>query len=181
MTYLSDLSPCTYLDEDGSLGLVSVGWLSRVHPFPVGPIPAAFRSQLVSLMREPSSLTDGFLGSHLSEFCAPPTAHPHDLSYPHGSANLVVPGDTQIYACPSLIVHYIGTHGYQPPYPFGSPLYFLRLLEIGGSAWRRRVERVASESSIWRDDPSGSPIEPALAEKMRVFSSNAHHALHQWR
>ena len=70
MTYLSDLSPCWYLDEDGRLGLVSVGWLSREHTFAHGPVPLEFRVRLAALMDEAYSPIV-FFGSHLCEFCAP--------------------------------------------------------------------------------------------------------------
>jgi len=152
VTYLMDLSPCWYLDEDGSLGLVSVGWLSKEHDFARGCIPPEFRERLVALMGD-TYCPSLFLGSHLCDFCAPVNAHPFDLSYPHGCANLLVPGPDVIYACPALIVHYIDAHGYQPPDAFvmavlqcptvASEMYFRRLLEINDAGWRSELEATA--------------------------------------
>jgi hypothetical protein len=176
VTYLADLSPCTYLDRDGTRGLISVGWLSKTVPVPTGPVAADVRARLTELLVSPYCPVS-FFGSHLCEFCAPATTHPHDHSYPDGSANLLVPGDRAIFACPELIAHYIDEHGYQPPNdflaavslcpPIDSADYFRRLLEVGGPVWvdglRAEVEIVAGE----RDDPSDSDSEPQLLKNMR--------------
>jgi hypothetical protein len=176
MTYLADLSPCTYLDRGGTHGLVSVGWLSRTDPVPTGPVAAEVRARLTDLLISPYCPLS-FFGSHLCEFCAPPTTHPHDDHYPHGSANLLVPGDRAIFACPELIAHYINEHGYQPPNvflaavsvcpPTDSEAYFLRLLEVGGPIWvdelRAEIDTIGEE----RDDPSESDSELELRKNMR--------------
>src|SRR5262245_35516631 len=117
--------------------MVAVGWLARDCSFSRGPVTAAFQHKLEALFEDPYCPVS-FLGSHLCEFCAPITAHPHDHSYPNGSANLLVPGIDAIYACPSLIMHYVDAHEYQPPERFVSAVlacptvcsetYFRRLM-----------------------------------------------------
>ena len=189
MTYLAELSPCWYLDhEDEKFGLVSVGWLSREHTFARGPVPLEFRERLAALMDKAYSIVD-FLGSHLCEFCAPVHAHPHDLSYPHGCTNLIVPGLGVIYACPELIIHYIDAHGYQPPDafvtavlqcpPISSEMYFRRLLEINDAGWRSVLEDEAN-TVAWRDDPSRPQSERDYAEERRAEARNMQRALRRW-
>ena len=158
MTYLADLSPCTYLDRSGASRLVSVGWLSRTHVFTSGPVDADVRSQLETLLVDPYCPVT-FMGAHQCEFCTPAIAHPHDHHYPHGSSNLLVPGDGVIFACPELIGHYIDEHLYQPPSvflaavaacpPVDSEHYFLRLLQIGGTDW---AETLRAEVRLFGDE-----------------------------
>lgn len=40
------------------------------------------------------------------------------MTVPMGSENLFVPGHGLLYVAPSLIVHFIAVHGYQPPPAF---------------------------------------------------------------
>ena len=147
MTYIEDLTPCSYLDEEGDYGLVAVGWLSRTHAFQRGAVPPRFRKRLTALLIWPYCPT-AYLGSHTCEFCAPVGPQPDDRRYPSGTANLLVPGNNVIYACPELIGHYIDAHDYRPPDEFVAAVlecpptksvqYFRRLLDIEAGNWLAR-------------------------------------------
>lgn len=156
MTYFPDLSPCTYFDHSQvwSDQLTAVGWLDAMHPFQRGPTDAQVVARLVALVEEPweSDLAVGFLGSHACELC--PTAAEMrstevvvgDLRFTVGSTNLYVPGETSLYVAPSLILHYILVHEYQPPIAFcrsvvacpraSSRAYHNAICRTGPSEWR---------------------------------------------
>lgn len=189
MTYLEDLSPCTYLDKWDTLGLVSVGWLSKDVAFSTGPVDASVREQLARLLEDPYCPV-AFFGAHQCEFCTPLTAHPHDDSYPHGYGNLLVPGDGTIFACPELIAHYIDVHGYRPPDvflaavsacpPVDSDAYFVRLIEIGGAAWVDTLSGCAEMYDYHPTDGFESDLERRLAKKDRRRAQHMRGALRRF-
>ncbi|ABX04662.1 MAG TPA: hypothetical protein DEF47_01815 [Herpetosiphon sp.] len=123
MTWYDDLTPCTYFDLDQPHGdkLLAVGWLERGHPYPKGSIASAVQTKLVSLCENPWEPL-AFLGWHACDRCLPdgqPDAlHADGMTVPMGSENLFVPGHGLLYVAPSLIVHFIAVHGYQPPPAF---------------------------------------------------------------
>ena len=119
--YYPDLSSCTYNGDFGPEH-IAVGWLDSVHPFPQGPVPAGLAERLVELSLHPAIQ---YRGLHDCEFCPPGqgrdvfacSAAGWQLRL--GSAVVCVASRSgRVYAVPTLISHYIATHGYQPPAEF---------------------------------------------------------------
>jgi hypothetical protein len=120
MTTYEDLSRYSYTDS--AVPMLNVGWLGADRTFPVGAVNAGVVPALVRLAADPANL---MRGSHTCQFChaespmmiqAPGT---HQGRAFLGNGEIHVPGsDGVIYAAPTLIVHYIGAHGYRPPDAF---------------------------------------------------------------
>jgi hypothetical protein len=138
------LAPCDYHSGCPAEKLKAVGWLAREYAYPVRQAELSdehFRKllQLLTDPWEPAS----FLGRHDCDLCIPgkgdvrdsslrnvqPTPRPHfeddrftlkryGLVIHFGVSNLFVPGENCIYLAPSMIVHYIDKHNYEPPAEF---------------------------------------------------------------
>ncbi len=107
MTWFADLAPCGYFVAPQVTR--AVGWLERGHEFTIGATPLAVYDRLRELFVDafqPVALG----GAHVCDVC--------QFDGAEGAANLWVPGDGFLYACPELIVHYIGAHSYHPPAEF---------------------------------------------------------------
>lgn len=173
MTWLADLSPCTYFRAPPALKLSAVGWLSNEHPFSIGPVSRSGFAALKQLLEWPFSPWC-YLGFHHCDLCG-------SSGYgPHGTRNLLVPGEHVVYACPELIVHYIADHGYAPPEefcrallrcpPIPSTRYFLRLLEIDDDAWGNLITGLIEPDPLIAErlrqlgrEPIELPLDPALS------------------
>ncbi|MEV4318829.1 hypothetical protein [Actinocrispum sp. NPDC049592] len=117
MAVYEDLSPYEYLPVDHQGAIVNVGWLGKGTPYPSGPVPPGFRDALV---RTASGYqTHATRGFHKCPFCGirrATTAEPVPLLLGH--AEFHIPGDQVTYAAPTLVIHYIDEHDYQPPQEF---------------------------------------------------------------
>lgn len=121
MTYYADLSPCHYFPSDLDGRLLAVGWLDAEFPYPKGNVDAQFMAKLVELfvnVWQPGL----FMGRHECQFCRF-TGGPTAFEFKNntvciGASNLFVPASGFIYVAPSLILHYIDSHGYAPPEAF---------------------------------------------------------------
>jgi hypothetical protein len=115
MAHYPDLSKYEY-SRDRPLWprvLLNVGWLGTNQPFPTGDCPRGFIAHLRELAKSPAALTRGF---HQCEFC-PRSNDPQQT--PRGNGEIRVRGTVRtIYAAPTLIVHYVDAHHYQPPEEF---------------------------------------------------------------
>ena len=134
MAWFPDLSPYTY--HPGESGFLNVGWLERGHLFPRGPVPLEFASELRRLSEAPVNVTRGF---HRCQLCNPPTeaiaALPACMSVwwmdRVGGAEVHVKGaDGTTYAAPSLIMHYVSEHQYQPPRQFIEAVLYQQRLRM---------------------------------------------------
>lgn len=113
-------------------GVVHVGWLDNVHPFPHGIVEARLIERMKLLAAKPVEL---YRGKHVCELCA----EPPDLVKTNLPNRIVVDpncswarwfgqrssnGEIRVsrggvtFAAPVLIVHYIEEHGYLPPSDF---------------------------------------------------------------
>jgi hypothetical protein len=131
MAWYEDLTPCYYFGPDSQrkLKLIAVGWLEGSRPFPTGILQRDFIDQLIYLFAVQWHLLI-VPGRHSCSICDPTAAANAlakipELNFVHGfynvslgSANLLVPGDRKIFVAPSLILHYIHTHRYEPPAEF---------------------------------------------------------------
>ena len=180
MAYLPDLSLSNYFQLPAGMNLRSVGWLSYEHAFSIGPVQASVIAQFERLLETPFTPWQ-YLGFHRCDLCSatrrdalsdavqpavfpdPRIALPPPIARynSEGTRNLLVPGDHEIYACPELILHYIGDHGYSPPEEFCRALlrcppipsirYFHRLIQAGGEVWATFIETLLDPPSFMTD------------------------------
>jgi hypothetical protein len=135
MTYYADLSRYEYLPtEDAAL---NVGWLDSAHQFATGHVSSEFGSALLSCAARAENLTRGV---HNCEFCGEES--PMKIAMSDGSfiwlgmSELHASGaDGRRYYAPTLIVHYVGAHGYKPPLEFQEAV----ILSAGAEAVERRT------------------------------------------
>ena len=91
----------------------AIGWLEKEHQFSVAETSAAFRRRLAELAANwsRSSSACGWpvcAGLHLCSLCGEV----------RGTGEFAVPGDEVLYVAPTLVAHYVETHGYCPPREF---------------------------------------------------------------
>ncbi len=126
MAHYRDLEPCTYFGPT-RLPLLAVGWLQAGHEVPQGPVPPVdVLIKLAQALEVPSSR--GFLGWHDCDLCrldlGPRTLcfmlgeMSSSMEVKMGIRNLFVPAKTVAYVAPSLLFHYVDSHGYGPPPEF---------------------------------------------------------------
>lgn len=116
---ISDLDPVEFPFLPGA-GLVGVGWLGTV-PSADARVSREVFSKLVELAVDPwqPAVAAGF---HACEQClfsnGPGQLYFEGRSVQLGVSNLYIPGTGRVYVAPSLILHYIDSHGYCPPTEF---------------------------------------------------------------
>jgi hypothetical protein len=68
MAYFADLSHYAY-GRRSHLGVVHVGWLDNIHPFPQGPVDLRLLEKMKLLAAKPVEL---YRGKHLCDLCSEP-------------------------------------------------------------------------------------------------------------
>jgi len=126
VTYFPDLAPCEYFSFFDSAKVRAVGWLDGTHSFPTGPIDTDLLLRLFILAESPWE-PGTFMGYHTCELCTQPDSYITPVVFEGrrllvGVHNLFVPGDSVVYAAPSMILHYILVHGYRPPDEFAAAI-----------------------------------------------------------
>jgi len=114
MPFYEDLSPCVYQRrEQSDVPAVNVGWLDVTAAFPVGASPPGFAERLARLAyRYPVNRMRGWEQCRLCDGEYPIQIEVDDERHPVGDAETRVPAlDGRIYAAPTLIAHYVTTHG----------------------------------------------------------------------
>jgi len=141
-TYFDDLSPYVYWSDDREKpNTVNIGWLDAFHSYSTGPVDEEVLDKIFELCENPVRATRGF---HPCQFCSK-----YDWSTPlsveHagkkvwlGSAEIRVPGRNRVFACPTLIYHYIQVHHYRPPQEF---LDAVRAMQVNGCTRPRIFHR----------------------------------------
>jgi hypothetical protein len=131
MTYFSDHSPYAY-GHGSHPGVVHVGWLDDIHPYPTGTVDALLIEKMKLLASNPVEL---YRGKHICELCVKPpdlvkTTLPNSVvldpncswarwsDQRSSNGEIRVSGEGIIFAAPVLIVHYIEVHNYLPPTEF---------------------------------------------------------------
>ena len=101
--------------------VTAVGWLERGMEYPKGPVSEEFFAALVRLCVNPWQPAAA-AGRHPCSFCqfsgGPATVTYRGMTVLMGAANVYVPASDCIFVAPSLIVHYVDAHEYQPPAAF---------------------------------------------------------------
>lgn len=143
MTYFADLAPLTYLGRCRG-DARAVGWLEADHDFRRGDVAPAVVTALESLLLHTWAPVETS-GWHDCSLCG---RQPEDgpitrqIAGSHevlGVRNLLVPAGQVIYGAPSLILHYIEEHGYQPPAEF---IAALLTLDPTAAAYRVDCQRI---------------------------------------
>jgi hypothetical protein len=105
MTYYPDLSP--YSHHEGEANTYNIGWLDGLHDFPTGDVPLLFIDRLEVYLEHLVHML--YLGGQDCEIC--------DEAIYTGEIR-VFGASGQIYAAPSMIIHYVCDHHYCPPDEF---------------------------------------------------------------
>jgi hypothetical protein len=121
--FFSDLSKYKYVHLNENIKVINIGWLQKGNVFLTGETPIQFRQKLVMLLDR--CCVNQMRGTHYCDFCS---NRYEDIRITDqngrrcllGSAELWVPSpdESQIYAAPNLIIHYIQAHNYLPPLEF---------------------------------------------------------------
>jgi hypothetical protein len=122
-----------------------IGYLWFGHSFPTGKVSDLFFERLVALVEMPLMHACGYHECNLHVCCltvsvgSQPIFRYRGRVLGLGSSEIWVPGDKVVYRAPSLILHYIHHHKYQPPECFcaaalncpkpGSAEYFAAIKE----------------------------------------------------
>jgi hypothetical protein len=122
VVYIPDLAPRDYCGFADGNTLRSVGWLELSHAFTLGPIDEDLLYRLF-VLAEDAWQPIAFCGYHACEFCSAPKLFGTEVAFKGrrltvGTANLFIPGNGVVYVAPSLIIHYLLAHQYQPPTEF---------------------------------------------------------------
>lgn len=113
MPYLPDLA------EPGPVK--SVGYLWTGHSYPKGKVSQLCLDRLVALVEKPLAYACGYHTCNLG-WCnltaglrSQPVFRYRGRIISLGSTDILVPSENAVYSVPSLILHYIRHHKYQPP------------------------------------------------------------------
>ena len=106
MTFFEDLTTHFYTFDAEESGVFNVGWLGDGKPIHTGPTSVAFRDALKALCDNPIGLHRGF---HVCQYCR--TAR--------GNGQIRIRSQHGVwYVAPTMILHYVTEHDYQPPVEF---------------------------------------------------------------
>lgn len=114
MTYIQDLTPCTY-HRMRINPHIAIGWLDMSQPFTTGHTTDEFRQKLEYLTERKSVMH--YRGWHECQWCPRPS---ENRLGPSGNGSIVVksPVTGKTYEAPVLIKHYVAVHNYLPPEDF---------------------------------------------------------------
>lgn len=128
MAFYQDLSPYEYWKRawpqeppPGSEDWLNIGWLGLGHKFVQQPAPPGFVDHLIRLVLVPVRLMRGV---HHCEFCKTQSpirvvdGRSGRVGYLGNGEIQVRDGERREFVAPTLIVHYVDTHGYRPPDEF---------------------------------------------------------------
>jgi hypothetical protein len=159
VSYYADLSEYTYIELGIRAGTQNVGWLAPDHAFPT----ASPGEELLDLLWRYCKISVAQTrGIHECELCRGGTVSSferHGETLLLGSSEIRVFSSTgAIYAAPTLIYHYVSSHGYAPPEAFlhalaqppvpPDPAYSARLQQLG-LAWNATSMPGAAPRKLW--------------------------------
>jgi len=113
MSYFKDLTPYTYGSGHGPIGslpALNIGWINNEEDnFPTKEPSPELVEKLWLLSK---NLVNLYRGAHKCGICKATVN-------PYGNGEIRVTGeDGTIYAAPTLVVHYVEAHHYNPPDEF---------------------------------------------------------------
>lgn len=159
LTHFADLSACTYFGDPSVL--LAVGWLEPGHSYNAGAVDGRLIDKIVSLFDDPWD-NGLYLGYHVCGFCGF-GLNSHSVEYRGrvvvvGQTNLFVPGRDKAYVTPSLVLHYMMSHG-------------------TGSSTRRAVSTVCRTTRAADQDCDGDGYNASLSRSRSPHSSWTHAGL----
>ena len=151
MTYVADLTGTGHLKQ--------VGYLSGKHSFVTGMTSEAFFDRLVALEEHPFLFACGYHNCDIG-WCRwnpklyepQPSLRYKDRTLFLGDTDIYVPGEEAVYVAPSLILHYIQHHQYQPPSCFVEAVLYCP--EPLSEEYCAAITRIAPELSLYLPDRS---------------------------
>ena len=176
MTYYKDLERCDYFDQhiDASINLTAVGWLEAAHPYRQGHAPADFVDRLIELLERVWDPIR-FRGKHSCSLCHPDRWVRRNYAgriVDIGATNLFVPkcGDDGLFVAPSLILHYVVDHDYNPPSEF--QVAVMECPDTVSSAYFHRMGGIIPTTPEWRDGLFGywNSMGAAIATEAGLMS-----------
>jgi len=121
MTYIPDLTPCTYHRKPTEN--IAIGWLDIQHLFPTGDTSQEFKDKLKVLVDTRS--VNRYMGWYSCQWCP----HIHPLAAGNGSIVVESPITKIVYEAPVLIYHYVTEHSYFPPLDFITAVLYTPTME----------------------------------------------------
>ncbi len=115
---------------ESSSKLIAVGWLEPGHEYRHGEVGQKFLRSVAALLVDPWQ-PGIWMGRQSCGFCrftgGPPVfrcgSPANSLEVQMGVSNLWLPADGFLYVAPSLILHYLDSHGYAPPAEFQEAVF----------------------------------------------------------
>lgn len=102
-------------------GFLAVGWLTLDEPFPQGPVRTEIVDRLFVLAQRPVRVMRGFHNCELCDRKSPIRVWRRDdtrTTASLGFGEIHVSHAGRRFSAPTLLIHYILSHGYKPPEPF---------------------------------------------------------------
>ncbi len=167
VTFIPDLEPCDYFENELATNLIAVGWLEGSYPYPQRRIGDELFERLVEVMALSFWIAPvAWMGGHGCSLC-PGGEREHETflfrgrRFGMGAANLFLPGEGALFVAPSLIIHYVRDHFYLPPKTFcealrtcptvGSEEYKLRWDAACPPQWRGHIYHAVERSrEMWK-------------------------------
>jgi len=144
--YLPDLA------EPGPVKSVSYLWIG--HSYPKGEVSRLCFERLVALVEKPLVYSCGYHRCNLG-WCSLTEGLRSQPVFPYrgriiglGSTDILVPSEKAVYCAPSLILHYIGHHKYQPPECFCAAV--LNCPEPGSAEYLAAIREIAPDITVIR-------------------------------
>lgn len=165
--FYEDLSPCLYYSSlrfPPSEKLKAVGWLAEGHSFTrrQAQMSELRFGKLLTLLQNPWE-PGHWMGYHRCEFCPEVAPKKYEqwsrmerdgLVIYFGANNLFVPGESCIYVAPSMVVHYIDAHAYEPPEVFWEAV--MNCPEMGSEAYIQALTANGPADESWVRATSGT-------------------------
>jgi hypothetical protein len=133
--YYPDLTP--YSDHSKLMKVFNVGWLDHLHDYAKGVVLYSVKAKLRQVMINGQDVKH-IRGIQPCTICCASQSYVGTSGVQRvlGMSEIWIPSwNGIIYAAPSLIIHYIDVHYYQPPQEF---LESVEILDLD-SAWTRQV------------------------------------------
>jgi hypothetical protein len=144
-----------YLPDLAEPGRVkSVGYLWAGHSYPKGKVSRLCFERLVALVEKPLAYSCGYhkcnlgLCSLTEGLRSKPVLRYRGRVLGLGSTDILVPGEMAVYRAPSLILHYIRHHKYQPPECFCVAV--LNCPKPGSAEYLAAVKEIAPDIIVIR-------------------------------
>jgi hypothetical protein len=144
-----------YLPDLAEPGPVkSVGYLSAGHSYPTGTVSRLCFERLIALVEKPLAYSCGFHKCNLGRCSLTESLHSQPVFRYRGrvlglgSTDILVPSEKAVYHAPSLILHYIRHHKYQPPECFCAAV--LNCPEPGLAEYFAAIREIAPDIMVIR-------------------------------